>query len=299
MSLEMQHIENIAETEPELRYIKVYRVRHGKSVYKEHVLGKNVLPEEELDLTAEEGVGQIKQAAEVIKSRIDKARDLVVLMSSPRRRAESAVKIITSVLKEAFPDEGIIQDLDTENSKYQRRLKAIESVNLVDEEGNRVGTDDPRYPQLFATEAAKLIEESSNEGMSTTGYLATYPDKQFGQFERTEDLRRRTRTHLARLIHIARLKQPELAKKGKRLVIIEVEHNETLDEIYEKASGGAYTYLLKTEDKKGTGPVEGEVVELLIPSDKGSNEMRVNFLGEGRDKDEKKIVFDPRTEEFQ
>lgn len=298
MSRETPPIENQAEVEPELQYIKVYRVRHGKTAYDEHYHGRDNLPEDATDLT-EEGIEQIKKAATTIKNRIDEKKDLVVLISSPRRRAESAIKIIESSLREAFPEGDVIQNLDRESPKYKKRQLAIESVNLVDEGGGRVETNDPRYPQLFSLEAAKLFEISGNEGMTTSGYLATYPDKQFGQFEKTEDLRNRTRIHLARLMLTARLKQPELAKKGKRLVIIEVEHNETLDEIYEKASAGKYTIQSKTEDGKGTGAIEGEVVELLIPSNRTSNEIRVNFLGEGRNKDEKKLYFDPRTKEFQ
>lgn len=290
-------IENQAETEPELQYIKVYRVRHGKSVYHEHYEGRDNISEDEMDLTPE-GVQQIEEAGETIKSRIDPKRDLIVLISSPRRRAESAIKIIGSQLKDTF-GEDVIQTLNTEDLKYKKRQAAIASVNLLDEKGEIVETNDPRYPKLFAVEAVQLIETADKAGMPTAGYLATHGNEQVGQFEKTDDLLHRNRTHLARLMLIARLKQPELAKQGKRLVIIQTEHNETLDEIYEKASAGKYSLKTKTENKKGTGAIEAEVVELLIPSDRKSNEIQVHFLGEGRDKDEKKVVFDPRTKEFE
>jgi broad specificity phosphatase PhoE len=284
------------EVEPELRFIKVYRVRHGKSVYHEHTEGKNNIPEDELDLTSE-GVRDIEKAAEIIKEHIDPKRDTVVLISSPRRRAKSAIKIIGDRLGEAFKDQNIIQTL-ADNPKYEKRLESFASANLVDENGKPIKTDDSRYPKLFAEQVPRLKDMAKEAGLPTSGFLASHPDEQFGQFERTIDLNKRIRRHLTLLVLAARIKQPQLAKLGKRLVIIEVEHNETLDEMYEKASKGKYTFKTKTPDEKGTGAVEGEVLEMLIPSDKNSNEIRVNFLGEGREKDEKIIAFDSRKREF-
>lgn len=285
------------ESEPELGYIKVYRVRHGRSVYHEHFIGKGNISPAEPDLT-EEGTEDIENAAETIEKRIDPNRDVVVLISSSRRRAESAAGQIASRLKKTFKDQNIVQEIDMTDSKYKKRQESFTSVNLVDEQGKPVKTDDPRYPKLFAAEAAHLIEAAAQKKMPTAGLMAASPDTQFGHFEKTADLNERVRTHLARLMLISRMKQPELAKTGKRLVIIEVEHNETLDELYEMASNGEYSLKNRTPDGKGTGAQEGEVIELLIPSDKKSNVIRVNFLGEGRSKDERRIIFDPRKKEF-
>lgn len=285
------------ESEPELGYIKVYRVRHGRSVYHEHYTGKGNISPDEPDLT-EEGTEDIENAAETIEKRIDPNRDMVVLISSSRRRAESAAGRIGRRLKETFKGRDIVQEIDTTDPKYKKRQEAFTSVNLVDEQGKPIKTDDPRYPHLFAAEKVHLVEAAAREELPTAGFLASRPDTQFGRFEKTDDLNERVRTHLARLMLISRMKQPELAKEGKRLVIIEVEHNETLDEIYEKASGGEYSLKNRTSDSKGTGAREGEVIELLIPSDKKSNVIRVNFLGEGRAKDERRIIFDPRKKDF-
>jgi hypothetical protein len=93
--------------------------------------------------------------------------------------------------------------------------------------------------------------------------------------EPSADVRKRATSQLAYLVRIAHTIQPG---SKKQIVIVQTEHEETMDPVFEEASEGRFTV------KKVTGAQKGEVIEIRIPV-KG-DEIEVDFI----DRNEKSTI---------
>lgn len=272
------------EKDPKLQEIVVFRVRHGESAYHEHTGGRHALPDDDPDLT-EEGIRDVENAAEAIIGHIHPESDIVVLLHSPRRRAESAASIIGQKLKERYGKD-VVYELPAEQKHHETQTR-VTSFEIVDESGEVVPIDAPRYPDLFNTQLEGLAAVAAEEDIPTGGYIASHG---FKGFENYADVIKRTRNQLTYLVRIARTIQPKIAKQyGKRLVIVETEHNESLDDLAEQASNGEYTL------KKGTGIDPGEVVAITIPV--VGNSLKINFPSRS-DMTETTLEYDPTRRKF-
>lgn len=232
-----QKIEKI----PQWESIRVFRVRHGDTPYKEQLGG---LEEGGIDLT-EKGVQQLEEAANEIAERLDKEGDVISIISSPRQRARDSADIIRRILIERGfsvwedPKERIEQD-------------RIRSTDLFNDEDEIIHVDDPKYVEGWSKIAADMPQQLQQ------GETGTQLWKRGGiaSTEKSEDVYSRSRDQLTFLTRIARQIQP---KVDKHIVIIQVEHEETMDDLLEVASGG------KLGIAAGSGSEKGEVFELDIP----------------------------------
>lgn len=301
----LNNTENRQEIEPRLEEVRIFRVRHGDSVYDEHTKGRLNIDDENLDLT-EKGLKDLQNAAQTIGENIDPNIDMVAVISSARRRAESGKEIVEEYLKRKFGENILIQvPLGGKNKDKDRSIQhRVDSMKMVDKEGNLVDTDDQRYPDMFNEFARILTEETKEAGMKqTAGFLAksegTGQSEAAKAFEPFSNVQERSRHQLSLLIRAANLIQPKIAEKfSKRLNIVQIEHNETLDELYEVASGG------KISVKNDTGAEKGEVVMLTVPLKKyeeageAKDEIKVDFLNRKEEIPPSMIKFDRDKKQF-
>ena len=75
----------------------------------------------------------------------------------------------------------------------------------------------------------------------------------------------------------------------KRLVVIQVEHTETMNTILEKASEGKYS------NQHGNGPRNGEVIKIKVPTE--GEQLTVDLL-DREDVNDKIVNFDAKKKEF-
>ncbi|HCU71051.1 MAG TPA: hypothetical protein DIC35_04880 [Candidatus Moranbacteria bacterium] len=253
-------------------HIKVFRVRHGDTEYHEHTQEKELGPED-LDIT-KKGESQMDAAARVIGRKLNKDEDLVCVIASPRMRAQNGKKI----MEEYFRKMGFSVSDDERLDKHQERVRNVDLQN----EGMIIPVGAEDYPELFR-EIVTDLEERTPEGMSRDAYMF---EKGHEKLESFEEITKRSRRQLAGFMRIAKNIQPKL---DKRIVIIQIEHCETLDDFYEQASEGEYSMISES------GPRKGEVVEIDIPVD--GDEIEVEFLGRERGK-KRKVKFDYLSKNF-
>ncbi len=254
-------------------HIKVFRVRHGDTEYYEHTQEKELGPDD-FDITSK-GEGQMRTAAETIERELNKDEDVVCIVTSPRIRTQNGKKIIGEYLK----DRGFLLWNDARMDKPQDRVR---NIDVYGEDGDVVPVGDEQYPEIFNQVIADL-EERTPENMSRDAYMRKDGHEKLESFE---DIGKRSRRQLSGFMRIAKRIQPKL---DRRIVIIQLEHCETLDDFYEQASSGEYAMI------NDSGPSKGDVVELDIPVD--GDEIRVEFLEKEVGK-KRKIKFDYLSGEF-
>ncbi|TXH02864.1 MAG: hypothetical protein E6R05_03645 [Candidatus Moraniibacteriota bacterium] len=271
--------ENIAEKrEPVIEHIAVFRVRHGDTEYREHLKG-----EMQDDLT-ELGKVQIRASADAILARIDPARDIAWVISSPRIRTLDSRKIIEDQLRASGVEIWDGTRTTALGGKHDTTFERIRNFDFLTDgsEGKLevVATSESRYPEIFK----KVVADLESEGgvpASQQAHLSKHP-----QLEKSEDRVRRTRDQLTYLMRIARQIQPTLSK---RIVIIQTEHTESIDDLIEHATRGVRT------EKKMAGVLKGGVVEVHFPTNPQNNSLEVLFHDTG---EEYTVGYDPDKRSF-
>lgn len=239
--------ENFLESDAEIKKwneVRLFRVRHGVSAYKEH---EKTLQEGEDDLT-EEGIRQIEQSADRISDMLDPATDIVAVISSTRRRAIDSA----SIIRERLTQKGFTV---WDDPKKRDKRDDIRSADLEAADNSSVPIRDPRYLEAMReiSEASVMLEEGYMKAWAQEAQPAS---KQYHR-ESYDSISKRSRDHLALLMRVARRVQPAI---GRHLVIIEVEHSESIAEFLDIASGG-------TQSLRGSGYEipNGNFVELSLP----------------------------------
>jgi bisphosphoglycerate-dependent phosphoglycerate mutase len=217
-------------------------VRHGQTPYNEQL--KGVPAEDEIDLT-EQGIKEIEAAAESIASRLDKEEDIVCLTHSPRKRARDSINII----KKYLGDAGFTVWEDQKGRESQDRIR---STDILDEEDAPIPHDDPAYAPAFR-ELIQGLKEELPEGVSATEY---WKEGNVEGIEQPESVDRRAKDQLSFLMRVAHTIQP---KVDKHIALVQLEHEETLDDLVARATDGEVSI------SAGDGPATGEVFELDIP----------------------------------
>lgn len=268
-----------AKEKSEIEYLTVFRVRHGDTEYKEQLKG------EMYDDLTDLGKAQIRSSAESIRKLIDPKQDVVWVISSPRVRTLDSKKIIEEELRASgveIWDGARLTNLGGNHSSVFERIRNFDFLTDGSEgEQEAVSPGDSRYPDIFKKVVTELEAEGGGAPASQLAHINQHP-----QLEKNEDRIRRTRDQLTYLMRIARTIQPKLEK---RIVIIQTEHTESVDDLIENASRGART------EKKMTGVPKGGVVEVHFPTDPKNNEIDVLF----HDTNERySIGYDPGKRSF-
>ena len=265
-----QSPEGKAEKEKIPDHILVFRVRHGDTEYKEQLQG--IEDEREMDLT-DKGMEQVEAVAMRIADRLDKDNDIVWVISSPIKRTKDSAAIIREYLR--------ANDFDIWEDHLKREdQESIRSSDILDEQGNPMERGSEEYVAGFQRLVEK-INELKPEDMDLSQYYFLNSEK-LSESETFKDVQGRASNQLKKLGRIARWIQPKVKK---RIVVIQLEHGETMDELMEKGSDGKMTV------KKNTGAKNAEVVELTMPTSNNKNgeyEYEVNFV-DRKDIDSKKL----------
>lgn len=246
------------------KLLTVYRVRHGETNYKEHTSldGTDV----DWDLT-ETGRDTIQRSAEAIANELDPERDIVLLATSVRKRTQNSLDIIRQELAE--------QGFDVRYDDDRSIRDWLQGTDILDDAGDPIPLGTPEHAEEYADLAAMPdLNERRERGELTN-------------IESPEAVNDRARKHMALLTRFAnQLKFPE----GKRMVVVEAEHEETLDELLSRASHGARSMA------NGNSSVRGEVLKLGIPREREAEERTVEVSVESLTGDE--ISPAPATVQF-
>jgi len=222
-----------------LNNIKVFRVRHGESNYDE--LSKENIDAENSDLT-DEGVKSLEKTSEKLLEILNPETDLIVIASSERRRAMASAEIIDRKLREA--NFTIWEDPKQEerNGKARNIRSKINDMEIIDKESKKVvKPGDEKYWEASGDAWAKHLGENPEIPIKDAyplwfkGELERLDGEQY-ESDSKKEIDKRSKEHLAFLMKVSQKFQPKLAKENKRIVIIEVEHGESLDSLSQKLS---------------------------------------------------------------
>lgn len=260
---------------PKWESMRVFRVRHGDTIYREQSHDKSLKPKN-MDLT-EKGKQQILEDAKKIASILNKENDIVCVVASPAERAMNGKQIITDYLEK----EGFDIWQDSRADEPQNRVKNLDVIN---EKGEVVDIQDSEYPEYYFL-IKKYFDEETPEDISRMKFVAQHKHENLEKFDSSAE---RARNQLTKMVRVARNVQPQAEK---HIVVVQIEHSETLDDFYTQASKGKYAY------NKDTGPNLGEVVQIDIPVDKDNPELTVNFID--RKDNKNKVKYNHIKREFE
>jgi broad specificity phosphatase PhoE len=270
-----------SEQRPAPESIKVFRVRHGTSNYLEH---KGQIEQENVDLT-EAGVEQIQASAQAIATQIDKNNDIVWIVSSPRARTQQSA----SIIKQYLIEQGITVWDDPKNRQIQDRVR---SFDIYGQDGKTVNPGDEQYQSVYndflQTLKRELPDMTTMEAYSQVLQgKHNFPD----QIETFDKVRARTRNQLTYLTRIAQYIQPKVYETlRKRVVIVQTEHTESLEDFYATLSQGEFSVY------QDSGLQPGDVVELDISTAKDNQVITAKFIN--KNGVTKKVSFDHVNRQF-
>lgn len=229
-------------------HIKVFRVRHGETEYKEQLRGN--VGEEEFDLTYG-GMEQVEAAAARIAARLNNGNDIVCVVSSPRKRARDSARI----MREYFRAHGFTVWADPKNvgREVQPRVRASD---FLDESGRPLVPGEDDYVEAVKEIREILLKMKPEDVSAEVFYYTQLHD--FPRGETYDKVRARVAVQMRKLQRVARLMQP---KTEKRIVVVQVEHGETMDSMLKAASAGKYA------GEKGSGTKHAEIIEMTIPAE--------------------------------
>ncbi len=256
---------------PSWQNIKVFRVRHGHTPYNEQL--KGIPDDDTIDLT-EQGIKEIEASAENISQRLNKDEDVVCVVYSPRKRTRDSAQIVKNYLI----DRGFTVWDDPKEREDQYRVR---STDILNSESQPISHNEPAYAPAFR-ELLSSLKQSVPHGSTATQHW-----KQGGVdvLETPESVDKRSKDQLAFLMRVAHTIQP---KVDKHIVVVELEHEETLDDVVSHATDGV------TSIQGGSGPKTGEVFELEIPV--VGDEINIKSLN--RDIQAKPVHFDYLKRDF-
>ncbi|MBI2033686.1 MAG: histidine phosphatase family protein [Candidatus Liptonbacteria bacterium] len=235
------------ESEPKVNEVIVDFFRHGQSAY----------TNEGRDLT-EKGEEQVRESAEKIVEGIDPEKEIVVLWSSPARRAQGS----SEILKEVLDQRGI--DI--------HKKSAISSMRNFDQK------DKEYFTELF-----KEFEAQQSPFDVTYARDPRFQEKS-DKFESQPEVRERAGRVFNAIDYLARHAKLE----NKKLHIIGASHFEFLNPVMEDIFG------YKVEE--GQGMRYGEGMRIFFDYDSVRKETKISaeFRGERKDN----IIFDKGKRKF-
>jgi len=235
------------EQEPNSTEVVVDFIRHGKSVYSEQ--GRDLTPE---------GEKQVIASAREIIEKINPAKEIVVLLSSPAARAKGSAEIIAGLM-----DEKKIEI-------YHRGVTG--SMRNFDQK-------DKKYLE-------ELWHDAEKAGVSADVLYAKHPkfQAQSEKFETQGEVRKRAE----RVFNWIRYLAEHAKKTDKTIHIIGVSHFEFLNPIMEDLFGH------KVEEGKGIS--YGEDLKVIFNYNKTTHKM--NIEAEFRGNKKSNIIFDKKTRRF-
>ncbi len=276
------------EKKVNLKEIKVFRVRHGNSEYKEIQENTLELADDELDLT-EKGIKELEQTAEHLASTLNPETDVIVIASSERRRAVSSAAII----KNKLVDSGFTIWNDPVAEKGRKTRTVTGRLNDMEIMEQKSGKIIPPLSKDYWDASGDVWQEYIKEE-STISPKDVYPMWRDGKIERLsgdtytsdsiQDINLRSANHLALLMRIAKKFQPRLSADGKRLVIIEAEHGESLNDFASKA-------------KVEKAVSHGGYMELAVPIDSDEINVKTWDINDG-EKSAETVHFDAQKRKF-
>jgi broad specificity phosphatase PhoE len=256
----------------------VYRIRHGKTEYHEHLHQYDKMADG-LDITKEGEQMMVDNAGKIMKrEEMHKEDTIFCVVASPRIRAQNGKKIIEDELKKnGFS----VWD----DPRMDRPQNLVRNFDFFDNDGEQVHVEDEKHPEYFQ-KAFDYLANEIPEGLTAEQHALHH---NLPNVETYGSAGARARRQLSKFVRVARKIQPNIER---RVVIIQIEHKETLSDFFDQASAGDYSM------EKSKGPKKGEMVRLEIPTDSNSNELEVDFLDEDRDNKVRKIKYDHIKKEF-
>jgi len=235
------------EQEPRRTEVVVDFIRHGKSAYSEQ--GRDLTPE---------GEKQVVASAKEIIEKINPAKEMVVLLSSPAARAKGSAEIITGLMEE----KGI--------EIYKRGV--VSSMRNFDQKDNKY--------------LEELWQDAEKAGVSADFIYAKHPKYQDKneKFETQGEVRKRA----GRVFNWIRYLAEHVKKTDKTIHIIGVSHFEFLNPIMED--------LFDYKVEEGKGISYGE--DLKIRFDYNKDLKKLDISAEFRGQKKENIIFDKKTRRF-
>jgi broad specificity phosphatase PhoE len=233
------------EEEPFKADLRVDFIRHGKPKYTQGEIESGKFEGELIP----EGIEQVKSSALELARGIDKDKELIIIWTSPKKRAQQTSEIIRDI----FNEEKI--------SIIEKGWKRKEQKEKIDEEPIRTQEPlrDVKLTGEFVGELKKIAVADWMEYWAKAGELPK-------GIEKPEEVKERTERLITHLERIARTIEPP---KGKKLHFICVGHEETVRDLLEEAYGSG--------TKKGTGPNYGEVVRMDIHKSEPNKDAVLNL----------------------
>jgi len=263
-------------------YMKVFRVRHGKSEYEE-LTGE--ISDSTIDITPE-GVKQIEATTSYLESVLDKSKDVIVFGYSPRRRAIDSMRIIYNKLKESGFN--VVDD-----SRKRELRNKLDSIRLLDKQGQVIEPGTNEYGDSFLEVRKESYEKYGNNWFQEV--LAKNKDERIQNdthsLESLAEVEERSLDHLSFLMRVSKKFQSKLATEGKRLVVIEIAHGEGIAEIIDRSTDGEKSI------SNNWGIENGGVVEMDIPV-KGKTIKSKLWTESGGDEKLKPVNFDYLKRKF-
>lgn len=257
---EKKYFEN-KELEPKHNIVTAFLLRHGQSEYKEN---KNLSEDELLvdgecpnDLTPE-GEIEVRKTAEKIANQINPEKDVVILWSSPKWRAQNSEKIIKEELKKRgisiYKDSsiGLMKDMDQYDVNYTNKM--WKEINDSHKSTDLMYARDPKF-------------QEKND-----------------KFETQPEVKKRAELFFSHVYHLAE----SMNLKGKRLCIIGASHFEFLNPIMEDIFG--------SKVEQGLGISKGE--EIVINFDYNLNVKDMKISADFRGEHKTDISFNKENRHF-
>jgi broad specificity phosphatase PhoE len=231
--------------------------RHGKPEYTEEELKTGRLE----GTLKESGKGQIIESVQKLAKDIDKDKEIIVIWTSPKKRAQERAEIVKNVLK-----------------KEEIEILAVGRERKGPELRTTLSLKDVGLSEEFIKEL--LEKDMSADWMEYWTGKKTLPK----EVERPEEVKKRTERLITYFERIARNIQP---KQEKKLHFICIGHEEGFRDLLEEGFG--------IGTKRGESPTYGEILRMdIFKSAPGRNAvLELNY----RDK-KAKLIFNKETREF-
>jgi len=268
------------ESRPENEHLLIVECRHPDTKYN-HQLGQASFKDS--DITAK-GEQQAEITADNISSILDNQKDIIVIHNTIMARTKNMSEIIRKKLTESgFQILETMEDYDGENNVGRN------NVSIHDDFGEPIEQTDFSYSRYFRAMMKKLSEAAEKQNKEplqawTQGENVPY-------LEEIQNVNQRAEKQFKAYLEAEEAYQPET--NGKRLVIIQISHIETLNDLWEKTSKGSYT------EKKSSGPIKGEMGLFILPTNEKTDSMEISALLPYRDNENYKLGYNKKTASYE
>jgi hypothetical protein len=262
-------------------HILVIECRHPDTNYT-HQRGHASLGD--IDITPK-GIRQSEITAENIAQILDPQKDAIVIHETIMARTKNMGEIIKKKLIAAG-----FQVLAPMEKYCGKNNIGRNNVYVSDDFGDPIDPKDFAYPRYFKAAEKSLADKAAKQGMTPMEYLAKGEKNLYR--EDASAINNRAEKQFNVYLEAAEEYKKELGDKGKRLVIIQPAHIESLNNLWEIASNGNYT------EKKSTGPFKGEMGLFILPTDKKTDFMEIGALFPYRDSKKRKFQYNKKEAKY-